>query len=98
MNSASYCEDLLKLWDVLVICRKHPGQVARGVLLHHDNARTYTAQVTRSEFKNYSGNFLNIYLTALTWPLETSICLIHEKYHLGHKRFADDKEVEMEVQ
>jgi hypothetical protein len=32
MNSASYCEVLLKLWDA--IGKKHPGQLARGVLLH----------------------------------------------------------------
>jgi hypothetical protein len=29
----------------------------------------------RRQFKNYSGNFLNIRLTARTWPLVTSICL-----------------------
>jgi hypothetical protein len=40
-NSASYCEVLLKLRDA--IRRKHPGQLARGVLLHHYNARLYTA-------------------------------------------------------
>jgi hypothetical protein len=27
------------------------------------------------EFKNYTGNFLNIRLTARTWPLVTSIFL-----------------------
>jgi hypothetical protein len=30
----------------------------------------------RRKFKNYSGNFLNICLTAQTWPLVTFICLI----------------------
>jgi hypothetical protein len=44
VNSASYCEVLLKLWDA--ICRKRPGQLARGVLLHHGNARRYIAQTT----------------------------------------------------
>jgi hypothetical protein len=28
------------------------------------------------EFKNYSANFWNIRLTAQTWPLVTSICLV----------------------
>jgi hypothetical protein len=28
----------------------------------------------RREFKNYSGNFFNIRLTARTWRLTTSIC------------------------
>jgi hypothetical protein len=46
----------------------------------------------RREFKNFSGNFLNICLIAQTWPLVTST-----KNHLGGERFTDDKEVEMEV-
>jgi hypothetical protein len=41
VNSASYCEVLLKLWDA--ICRKRPGSLARGVLLHHDNVRPHIA-------------------------------------------------------
>jgi hypothetical protein len=49
----------------------------------------------RTEFKNYSGNFLNIRLTAKTWPLVTSICPF--KNHPGGKRFTDNEEVEMEV-
>jgi hypothetical protein len=40
MNSAWYCEVPLKLRDA--IHRKHPGQLAREVLLHHDNARPHT--------------------------------------------------------
>jgi hypothetical protein len=40
-NSVSYCEVLLKLWDA--ISRKHPSQLGRGVLLHHNNARHHTA-------------------------------------------------------
>jgi hypothetical protein len=31
------------------------------------------------EFKNYSGNILNIRLTAQTWPLVTSICLVPKR-------------------
>jgi hypothetical protein len=45
------------------------------------------------EFKDYSGNFLNIRLTARTWPLVSSICFSL----LGGIRFADDEEVETEV-
>jgi hypothetical protein len=74
VNSTSYYEALLKLQDG--IRRWHPGQLARGVLLHHDNARSHIAQATQ-EFKNYSGNSLKISLTARTWPLMTSVCLIH---------------------
>jgi hypothetical protein len=45
-----------------------------------------------TEFKNYSGNFLNIGLTARTLLIVTSIC-----YYFGGKRFADGEEVETEV-
>jgi hypothetical protein len=41
VNSVSYCNVLLKLWDA--IHGKRPGQLARRVLLHHDNARPHTA-------------------------------------------------------
>jgi hypothetical protein len=40
VNSASYCEVLLKLWDT--IRRKRPSQLARGVLLHLGNAALAT--------------------------------------------------------
>jgi hypothetical protein len=41
LNSSSYREVLLKLHDE--ICRKRPGQLAKGVLLHQDNVRPHTA-------------------------------------------------------
>jgi hypothetical protein len=44
INSAAYCPVLLKLQDATR--RKRPGQLARVVLLHHDNARTHTARAT----------------------------------------------------
>jgi hypothetical protein len=49
VNSASYCEVLLELQDA--IRRKPPGQLARGVLLHHDNTRTHTASATRERIQ-----------------------------------------------
>jgi histone-lysine N-methyltransferase SETMAR len=49
VNSASYCEVLLKLQDA--IRRKRLGQLARGVLFHHDNARTHTARATQERFQ-----------------------------------------------
>jgi histone-lysine N-methyltransferase SETMAR len=49
MNSASYCEVLLKFRDA--IRRKHPGQLARGVLLHHDNARPHRARATQERIQ-----------------------------------------------
>jgi histone-lysine N-methyltransferase SETMAR len=38
-----------KLWNV--IHRKYPGQLARGVLLHHDNAKPHTAQATQERIQ-----------------------------------------------
>jgi histone-lysine N-methyltransferase SETMAR len=95
MNSASYCEVLLKLWDT--IRRKPPGQLARGVLLHHDNARPNTVRATQEIIQE------------LQWELlehpPYSPDLVPSDFHLfgplkklhGGKRFADDEEVETEV-
>jgi hypothetical protein len=33
----------------------------------------------RREFNNYSGNFLSTHLTARSWPLVTSICLVRQR-------------------
>jgi hypothetical protein len=49
VNSALFCEVLLKLWDA--IHRKRPGQLARGVLLHHYNARSHTAGATQQRIQ-----------------------------------------------
>jgi histone-lysine N-methyltransferase SETMAR len=49
VNSASYCKVLLKLR--VAIHRKHPSQLARGVLLHHDNARPHTAGATQERIQ-----------------------------------------------
>jgi hypothetical protein len=70
VNSTSYCEVLLKLWDA--IHRKFADQIARGVLLRHVNARPIQPKQCRREFKN----FLNVCLTAQTWLLVTAICLV----------------------
>jgi histone-lysine N-methyltransferase SETMAR len=56
MNSASRCEVLLKLWDA--IRRKHPDQLARGVLLHHDNARPHTARATQETIQELHSGLL----------------------------------------
>jgi hypothetical protein len=49
VNSASNCKVLLKLHDT--IHRKCPGQLARGVLLHHNNARSHIAQATQERIQ-----------------------------------------------
>jgi hypothetical protein len=74
VNSASYCEDLLKLQDA--ICRKHPGQLTRGVCLHHDNARPCTAQESQEGIKKLQCELLEHPPYSPTWPLVTSVCLV----------------------
>jgi histone-lysine N-methyltransferase SETMAR len=56
VNSALYCEVLLKLPDA--ICRKHPDQLARGVLLHHDDARPNTARATQERTEELNWKLL----------------------------------------
>jgi histone-lysine N-methyltransferase SETMAR len=87
VNSASYCEVLLKLRDATR--RKRLGQLARGVLPHEHNARLHTAQAVLQQ--------------ELQWELlehpPYSLELARSDYHLfdplinrlGSKRFADEE-------
>jgi histone-lysine N-methyltransferase SETMAR len=95
VNSPSYCEILLKLQEV--IQKQRPGQLARGVLLHHDNARPHRARATQKRIQELHRELLehlpyspdlassDFYLFG---PLKTTLVA----------NFADDEEVEMEVQ
>jgi histone-lysine N-methyltransferase SETMAR len=56
VNSASYCEVLLKLRDA--ICRKSPSELARGALLHHDNARPHTVRATQENIQELQWELL----------------------------------------
>jgi histone-lysine N-methyltransferase SETMAR len=58
VNSASYecCEVLLKLRDVFR--GKLPGQLTRGVLLHHDNARPHTARAAQERIQELQWELL----------------------------------------
>jgi hypothetical protein len=73
MNSASYCEVLLKRRDA--IRRKLPGHLGSVLLLHHDSARAHAAQATQERVQNLQFELIEIRLRARTWPLVTSICL-----------------------
>jgi histone-lysine N-methyltransferase SETMAR len=95
VNSTSNCEVLLKPRDATR--RKPPGQLARGVLIHHDNARPHTARTTQGRIRELQWELLKHppYSSDLvpndfhlSGPLKT---------HLGGKRFADDEQVETEV-
>jgi hypothetical protein len=76
VNSASYCEILLKLRDAIL--RIRPGQLARGVLLHHDTARPHLAGATQER------------IPELQWELLALPSLWSVNNHLGGKRFADE--------
>jgi hypothetical protein len=66
MNSALYCEVLLKLRNATL--RKPPGQLTRGYCFIIAMPALIQPEQPRREFKNYSGNFLNIHLTARFGP------------------------------
>jgi hypothetical protein len=80
VNFASSCEVLLKLQDA--ISRKHPCQLARRVLLPHDNARLHTARAIKERIQE------------LQWELLEHLPYSPD---LAPKHFAYDEEVEMEV-
>jgi hypothetical protein len=78
-------------------CRKHPGQLVRGLLLHHDNARPHTALAIQGRIKELQWELLE----HPPYPSDVarSDLLLFDplKYHIGGKRFSDDEEVETEV-
>jgi histone-lysine N-methyltransferase SETMAR len=92
MNSASYCEVLLKLWDAIRI--KRPSQLAVGVLLHHDNARPHTTQATHERIQELQWALLEH--PSYSPDLASSDFHLFGplKNYLGGRRFADVEEVE----
>jgi histone-lysine N-methyltransferase SETMAR len=74
VNSASYCEVLLMLRDA--IRRKLLGQLARGVLLNHDNAKPHIARATQERIQELQWELLEHPPYSQNWPLVTSICLV----------------------
>jgi histone-lysine N-methyltransferase SETMAR len=95
VNSASYCEVLLKLRDA--IRKKHPVQMARGVLLHHDNARLHTARVTQKGIQELQWELLEHLPYSPDLAHNDPLLFRPHKNHLAGKRFADEEEVETEV-
>jgi hypothetical protein len=94
-NAASYCEVLLKLLDT--IRRKRPSQLARGVLLHHDNVRPHTARATEERFQELQWELLehSPYRPDLA-PSDIHMFGLLKNHHSG-KGLADDEEVEAKV-
>jgi histone-lysine N-methyltransferase SETMAR len=95
VNSASYCEVLLMLQDA--IRRKCPGQLARGLLLHHDNTRPHTAQATWERIQEPQWELLEhpSYMPDLA-PSDFHLFGLLKNHH-GGRHFTDDEEVETEV-
>jgi histone-lysine N-methyltransferase SETMAR len=56
VNSVSYCEVLLKFRDA--VRTKRPYQLARGVLLHHDNARRHAVRATQERIQELQRKLL----------------------------------------
>jgi hypothetical protein len=96
VSSASYCEVLLKLRDA--IRRKRPGQLARGVLLHHDNVRPHTARATQERIQELQWELPEHPPYSLDFALSDFHPFGQLKDHLGAKRFSDDEEDETAVQ
>jgi hypothetical protein len=97
VNSASYCEVLLKLRDA--IRRKRPGQLARGAVLHHGKARPHTARATQEGIQELQWELLEHppHGAGLALSDFRLFRTQKKKNYLGDKRFADDEEVETTV-
>jgi histone-lysine N-methyltransferase SETMAR len=95
VNSALYCEVLLKLHNATHI--KRPCQLARGVLLHHDNARSCTVRATHERIQELQW----VRPEHLPYSLDLAPTVFHLfgmlKNQLGGKRFASDKGAEVAV-
>jgi histone-lysine N-methyltransferase SETMAR len=77
--------------------KKNPGQGARGVLLHHNNARPHTAPATQERMQELELGLLEHrpYSPDLD-PSDYHLYVLLEN-HLGFKYLADEEEVETEV-
>jgi histone-lysine N-methyltransferase SETMAR len=97
VNSASYCEVLTKLRDA--IRKKTSRPMARGVLLHHDNARPHTARATQDRIRELLVQWELLEHPPYSPDLAPSDFHLFGqlKTHLGGRRFADDEGVETEL-
>ncbi|UYV62003.1 hypothetical protein LAZ67_1007460 [Cordylochernes scorpioides] len=90
-----YCEVLTKL--KAAIKRKRPGLLSRKLLLVHDNARPHAARTTQTLLENFKWEFF----THPPYSPELASSDFHLfpalKLYLGGKHFANDDEVQAEV-
>jgi histone-lysine N-methyltransferase SETMAR len=92
VNSASYCKVLLKLREA--IRRKRPCRLARGELLHHDNARPHTARATQERIQELQWEILEHPAYSPDFAPSDFRFFDPLKKHLAGKRFADDEDVD----
>jgi histone-lysine N-methyltransferase SETMAR len=85
----------LKLRDA--VRRTLPGQTARSVLLHYDNARPHTARATQERIQELQWELLECAPYSPDLAPSDSHLFSPLKNRLGGKRFAYDQEVEKEV-
>jgi histone-lysine N-methyltransferase SETMAR len=74
INSALFCGVLLNLRETTR--RKFPGQLARWVLLHHENARPHTPRSPQERIQELQLGLLEHPPYSQNWLVETSICLV----------------------
>jgi hypothetical protein len=75
VNSVSHCEVLLKLRGAKSQKTSKPASNKGGYCFVMTVPDPIQPEQPRREFKNYSENFLNIFLTAWTWPLVTALVI-----------------------
>ncbi|GFW94458.1 histone-lysine N-methyltransferase SETMAR [Trichonephila clavipes] len=95
-NSAAYCQTFKRLRRA--IQNKRRGMLTNGVRLLHDNARPYTALVTKALLKQFKWEVLDHppYSPDLA-PIDFHL-FRYLKSHLSGKSFRDDDEIKDEVE
>jgi histone-lysine N-methyltransferase SETMAR len=71
-----------------------PGQLARGVLLHHDNARPHTAPATQDRIQELQWELLEHLPYSPDLAPSDFHLLGPLRNHLGGKSFVDNEKVE----
>jgi histone-lysine N-methyltransferase SETMAR len=77
--------------------KKHRGQLARGVLLQHDNARPHTARATHERIQELQWKLLEHPLYSPELAPSDFHLFSPLKNPLDGRCFADEEEVETEV-
>jgi histone-lysine N-methyltransferase SETMAR len=96
VNSSVYCEVPLKLRNS--IRRKPPDSLSGGKLFHHENPRHHTAPATQERIQKVEWELLEHPPYSPDMAPSDFHLFGPLKDHLGGKCFADDEDVQTEVQ